>query len=269
MKTVCLHDKGEIEAFLRRDPFLHLYSLGDLDEWFWPGTTWYGRIEDGQVEAIALVYSGLAQPTLLALGEAGSPPLDELVRSIVHLLPRRFYAHLTPGVSAILAEQYRLETHGLHYKMALTDPSRLAVDRSADVVSLRAGDVSEVLAFYAGSYPGNWFEPQMLETGAYVGERIEGELIAVAGVHVCSTTYRVASLGNIATSPSHRGRGHAKAVTAALCRRLVAGVDHVGLNVKADNAAAIACYRALGFEVHAAYEEVAVHTDCRPTSRES
>ena len=75
-----------------------------------------------------------------------------------------------------------------------------------------------------------------------------------------SAAYRVAALGNVATQPAHRGRGHAKAVTGTLCRHLMARADHIGLNVKADNAAALGCYRALGFEVCASYEETMVET---------
>jgi len=41
MKAVCLHDKSAIEQFLRRNTWLHLYELGDLDEFFWQYTTWY------------------------------------------------------------------------------------------------------------------------------------------------------------------------------------------------------------------------------------
>ncbi len=37
MKTVCLHAKDQIEAFLRRHTFLRLYSIGDLDDFFWHG----------------------------------------------------------------------------------------------------------------------------------------------------------------------------------------------------------------------------------------
>jgi ribosomal protein S18 acetylase RimI-like enzyme len=36
-------------------------------------------------------------------------------------------------------------------------------------------------------------------------------------------------------------------VTSALCRRLRPEIDTIGLNVHADNDAAIACYRRLGF----------------------
>jgi predicted GNAT family acetyltransferase len=64
-----------------------------------------------------------------------------------------------------------------------------------------------------------------------------------------------AALGNIATRPGHRGRGFATAVIAELCRSLLLSVDHVGLNVKADNLSAIGCYQRLGFEQNAVYGE--------------
>ena len=88
-----------------------------------------------------------------------------------------------------------------------------------------------------------------------VGIRREGTLVCIAGVHVHSSIYRVAALGNIATDPALRGQGLAQRATAQLCRALLTTVDTIGLNVKADNTAAIACYRKLGFEVAAEYEE--------------
>jgi predicted GNAT family acetyltransferase len=65
----------------------------------------------------------------------------------------------------------------------------------------------------------------------------------------------VAALGSIATRPDQRGRGLARAATSALCRLVQPEVDHIGLNVVADNAAAIACYRRVGFEQVGEYEE--------------
>lgn len=80
-------------------------------------------------------------------------------------------------------------------------------------------------------------------------------LVSIAGIHVYSPKYKVAALGNITTLPSRRGKGYGRRVTARLCRSLVdEGID-IGLNVKADNSAAISCYRGLGFETVAAYEE--------------
>jgi ribosomal protein S18 acetylase RimI-like enzyme len=69
-------------------------------------------------------------------------------------------------------------------------------------------------------------------------------------------TYRVAALGNITTHPDWRGQGLATKVTAAVCRSLRETVEHIGLNVHAENRAAIGCYEKLGFEIVTTYEEV-------------
>jgi ribosomal protein S18 acetylase RimI-like enzyme len=65
----------------------------------------------------------------------------------------------------------------------------------------------------------------------------------------------VAALGNIATAPSCRGKGFCRQVTAKTCQSLRKNVSHIGLNVKADNGAAISCYTRLGFESVASYGE--------------
>ncbi|MCX5795950.1 MAG: GNAT family N-acetyltransferase [Elusimicrobia bacterium] len=250
-----LSDRARIEAFLRRDPFLHGYELGDLDDRFWPDTAWYGLVDAGRIRALALLYTGLSEPTLLALASQESAELARLLRELSPLLPPSLYCHLTPSLGKALEERYALTAHGEHYKMALKDPSRLETARSAETVELAPGDRAEVERFYAESYPGNWFVPSLLDTGYYVGIREGGRLICAAGVHVYSARQKVAALGNIATRPEARGRGHAEAATAELCRRLLKTVSHICLNVKADNRAAIACYRKLGFEAVASYEE--------------
>ena len=73
--------------------------------------------------------------------------------------------------------------------------------------------------------------------------------------HVFSPKYRVAAVGNVTTRPLSRGRGFATAATAAVCKNLFADVDIIGLNVRQDNATAIACYRKLGFDVVGEFEE--------------
>ena len=112
-----------------------------------------------------------------------------------------------------------------------------------------------MLRFYEAHYPGNWFEPGMLATGHYYALRGPGGLLGVGGVHVYSPRYRVAALGNIAMHSQRRGQGLGRALVAELCRRLLETVDHIGLNVKADNAPAIRCYESVGFEVTDPYEE--------------
>jgi predicted GNAT family acetyltransferase len=98
----------------------------------------------------------------------------------------------------------------------------------------------------------------MLGTGQYFGLVSNGRLAAISGIHVFSPIYRVAALGNIATHPDDRGKGFGTGVTRRLCLELLKQVEHVGLNVKADNVAAISCYEKLGFEIHCTYEEAMI-----------
>lgn len=255
MTAVCLHDKQEIEAFLRGNTYLHLYEIGDLDDFFWQYTTWYAQKEEQCIAQVALLYSAPAMPVLLAISEEPTDRMRTLLRSIIHLLPTRFYAHLSGNLATVFADDYRIISHGLHYKMALVDKASMDTIDDASVVSLSVADLPELEALYRASYPENSFDPRMLETGRYYGVRNGASIISVAGIHVYSPRFRVAVLGNVTTHPAYKARGLGTAACAKLCKELLREIEHVGLNVKADNASAIACYERLGFERIATYEE--------------
>lgn len=97
MNAKKLKDKVVIESFLRRNAALHLYELGDLDDFFFPYTTWYAHQVNGETKAVALLYQGTELPVLLALDQPGSPFMKELLVQLADELPDRFYCHLTPG----------------------------------------------------------------------------------------------------------------------------------------------------------------------------
>ncbi len=119
-------------------------------------------------------------------------------------------------------------------------------------------DLPAIQALYKESYPENRLDPRMLETGRYYGIRDKNRMISIAGVHVFSSQYRVAALGNITTLPEYRKKNFGSRVTARLCRSLMnEGID-VGLNVKSDNLAAKSFYRQLGFETVASFNEFMV-----------
>jgi ribosomal protein S18 acetylase RimI-like enzyme len=254
MRTRLLRDKGRIEALLRKNLELHTYSLGDLDDFFWPHTTWYGREEDGVLTDIVLVYTTRARATVIGTSDRPAT-MRELLRAIIPLLPERFYAHLSPSVEDAFEKTHQLDPHGPHCKMALRDASRVAGIDCDRAIRLTWEDLDDLARLYKESYLGNWFDPRMLETGQYFGLRVDGQLVSAAGVHVYSERYRVAAIGNVVTHPDHRNQGHAGLVTARLCQSLLEKVEHVGLNVKADNEPAITCYRRLGFEIVASYGE--------------
>ncbi len=255
MERICLHDKAKIETFLRQHTFLNLYTLGDLDKLFWDYTTWYALSSEQQINQLVLLYAR-SYPVLLGLSEEVES-LKELLQLLLPLLPRQFYAHLSGDAIAIFTDNYRIQSHGVHYKMALTDSSRLDIDTS-EVIPLSVANLDQLQQLYLASYPGNWFESHMLETGCYYGIKRGEILVSVAGVHIYSQEYKLAALGNITTHPQWRGQGFGTLVSAKLCQVLLEKVEHIGLNVKADNLSAIACYQKLGFERIAAYEEFAL-----------
>jgi len=255
---VCLHDKQMIERFLRKNLHLNIYSIGDLDDFFWPYTIWYGAPSHECIEAIVLVYFGLSLPTVLAFSDQ-TGEMTDLLSSIRHLLPSRFYAHLSLGLETVLLKTHDLVGHGEHYKMALLDKMRVPGLDTSEVERLKVNDLNDIQKLYNGSYPDNWFDPRMLETGQYFGIREDGRLICVAGVHVYSPFYRVAALGNITTLPTQRNRGYGARVTAKLCQSLLNERMDIGLNVKTDNTAALSCYHKIGFDIIARYNEFMVN----------
>ena len=79
-------------------------------------------------------------------------------------------------------------------------------------------------------------------------------LIAAAGTHLVSREEGAAAIGNVYVRRDRRGGGLGRAVTAAVLHGL-AGIETIGLNVRADNEAAIRLYESLGFVKHCEFRE--------------
>lgn len=247
-------DKDVLETYFRQDLPLHAYSLGDLDQPYWPRTSYYGVLSEKGLSDVFLIYHGKGLPILLALGSEAYLS-GRLLGKLVELLPDEIYAHLSPGLETRLEEWCSLHSHGLHYKMALADPGRLEEIPTIPTFHLTPQDLPEVQKLYEESYPDNSFDPRLLSSGKYIGCRESGRLVSAAGMHVYSPRYRVAALGNITTHPEFRNQGFARAVTVRLCQELTREVDFIGLNVKGANQAALHLYQSLGFEIASKYGE--------------
>jgi len=254
MKYNCLHDRQQIEQFLRKNPERHFYELGDLDDFFWKYTVWYGFMENEHIRQIILFYTGLDVPVILGFAQEPLSTYQELLRSILHLLPYRFYIHISLNCIDILRDHYHVEPHGKFDQMVFHDKDISSSLDISEVERLSQIDAQELRALYQASYPGNWFDARMLDTNCYFGIRRDGRIVSAAGVHVYSPQYKAAALGNIVTHPRYRRQGLAGRVCARLCVEL-SDFDIVGLNVRSDNHAAITCYQGLGFKRVGSYEE--------------
>jgi ribosomal protein S18 acetylase RimI-like enzyme len=137
-----------------------------------------------------------------------------------------------------------------------------AVQTDDRTVRLDDADVEALQLLYAdgasaGESP-DFFYPAMVSRGVFFGIYEERQLVAAAGTHLVSRDEGAAAMGNIYTRRDRRGRGLGRAVTMAVMRQL-ADIGTVGLNVRADNGAALSLYESLGFERHCPfYEAVAL-----------
>lgn len=257
MPIIRLEDRRRLEKFLRQHPYLHIYALCDLDDFFWPHTTWYGIIENDQLAAICMLYKAINFPVLHALAAPKNRTnLQRLLTGIHQNLPRSIYSHLSLGLKSDLERDWELTHHGEYLKMAYLNEDALAEQSAHKISSITSKMAPELLTLFQAGFSDHTFDPRMLVTGQYLGIWQNGDLVCAGGVHVYSPTYRVAALGNIVTHPTYRGRGMATAITLALCRRLSPNIDHIGLNVKAGNSAALNVYQRCGFRQIAQYEEI-------------
>lgn len=263
MTRVCLHDPEVIARTLFRQPDLNLYKIGDLADFFWPHTQWFGWQGEEGIEAVALLYCGDELPVLLLMED--TPAAQCLLTDLAPLLPARFYAHLRPQLEQCLP--FSGVGGDIYLRMV---QRQVAMDFDAPLVTLQAqrpdltprlldpADAERLQAFYGQHYPQNWFNPRMLATRSYCAlETSTQEIVAVAGVHVISEAHAIAALGNIAVHLAHRGQNLGYWVTAFLCQHLRQhlGIQVLGLNVHQDNQKAQACYKRLGFDNVATYQE--------------
>jgi ribosomal protein S18 acetylase RimI-like enzyme len=250
------NNKNEIFNFLSGDPALNLYLIGDLDDFFWPYTTWYALYDKGTIRSIALYYTGTV-PAALLLFFAGDPHYHiSLLRGIKRSLPGEFTVHFSQGLKELFGLENILRNFGLHYRMILArEPDNVTDD---NIRRLTVGEMKKIEEFYLLSYPDNWFTGRMVETGKYFGYFSGERLVGVSGIHVYSASYGIAALGNIAVHPGFRGKKIAYKLTSVLCSDLRKNVNTIGLNVMADNLAAIKCYENAGFEKRYTYDECIV-----------
>ena len=242
-------DRALVRGFLERDRLFAAYAICDLDEREFGRTRCAVVREGDQVTAVGIEYDGTSPQPLLVVGaDAG---INLILRDV--LRPRLAFVAFLPSNLAGVTRQYHLEPGPIMVRMAV-DRERFRPVEDLGVERLSPADAPELNRLYRLGF-GSWLPAQSIAEGAYYGLRIRGRIVAAAGTHIVSRDARLAVVGNVMTAPEHRGRGYAKAVTAAVTAELLGFCDDVVLNVRADNPPALNAYRRIGYVEHARYEE--------------
>ena len=242
-----LEDKSEIRRRLERDRHWALYALADLDHGMFEHCNWWA----GGGDSLALVFRALQIRPIFVMGDAEETRglLAEVGEATGYLNLQPHQLEAATGLYTYRGERHRME------RMFVEELRPRAAGHVALLGPEHAGEIESL--YGKGDGGGIAFAPFQLATGMFRGIRCEdGELVAVAGVHVLSRNEGVAGVGNIFTHPSHRGKGYAQAATSAVVTALrEAGIATIGLNVEHDNAAAIAAYGRIGFRARFHYFE--------------
>ena len=237
-----LTDKDRIRTILRRDPRWCVYALGDLSPRMFDKCQWF-------TADLTLVLHDYGTCILFAMGTGSLDEALEHVTFPVHLqVQEDAFAHVA-RVTAIAHQKtmWRMAWNGGTLPPADPRATRLGADAVDAVQRLYADGES------SGESP-DFFYPSMVTDGVFFGVYDGPELAAVAGTHLVSRDESAAAIGNVYTRRARRGRGLGRIVTAAVLQELQ-GVETIGLNVRADNAAAIHLYESLGFEGHCRFYE--------------
>jgi len=124
-------------------------------------------------------------------------------------------------------------------------PAQSAID-GVETVTLGADDVPAMLALTELTKPGP-FSARTHELGTFLGIRIDGELVAMAGERMKPADYT--EMTAVCVHPSHRGRGYGQLLLGVISRQIVARGEIPFLHVFSSNGSAIALYRRQGMEI--------------------
>ncbi|WP_072806906.1 GNAT family N-acetyltransferase [Rhodococcoides yunnanense] len=124
------------------------------------------------------------------------------------------------------------------------DGTGLDVEFDSDVIELGPADVPEILELVERTKPGP-YRIRTIEMGRYVGLRVDGRLVALAGERLHPPGWT--EISAVCTDPEFRGQG----LATRLVRDVGAGIRRRGetpfLHALASNTTAISLYLTLGF----------------------
>ena len=115
-----------------------------------------------------------------------------------------------------------------------------------DIVTLGVDDVPAMIELTELTKPGPFYA-RTHELGTFLGIRVDGQLVAMAGERMKPAHYT--EMTAVCVHPSHRGRGYGQMLLSAVSRGIVLRGEIPFLHVFTSNHSAIALYRRQGMEI--------------------
>lgn len=137
-----------------------------------------------------------------------------------------------------------VRSSALCWQMVAEQPNPVGEPAFA-IEDLTEADAPQMLALATLTAPGPFFA-RTHQLGRFVGVKVGGELVAMAGERMRPPGHTEVS--GVCTHPGHRGRGYAAGLMLEVAARIRARGEVPFLHSYAHNTGAIALYQALGFD---------------------
>lgn len=132
-----------------------------------------------------------------------------------------------------------------------------------NIIDLGAADSREMVELASLTRPGP-FGARTHELGTYLGIRVDGKLVAMAGERLKVPGYTEVSA--VCTHPDHTGKGYAGALMLEVMGRIRQRGEIPFLHVRQDNTRAIALYEKLGFRTRVIVHYVVLRNVAKPAA---
>jgi predicted GNAT family acetyltransferase len=182
-----------------------------------------------------------------AIGLFGAAADDspQSLAALAALVPEDGELWLVERAPMRLPDGIRLVKEGLAVQMVLD--TLVQTDRTPPAIApLGDADGAEMFALATRTEPGPYVRYSH-RLGGFVGVRVDGRLVAMAGERMRMPGY--AEISAVCTDPDWRGRGLAGHLTRHVANAILARGETPFLHCYASNMGTIALYEAMGFRV--------------------
>lgn len=187
-------------------------------------------------------------PVLLAASYENRENNIELLSKIKEFLPKKFYTHIDKQTLEAVFKEDIISDLEEYMNMGLCDHKVLSESTQNDVQRLTFTDYKDIKELIKASYPEAWLDEEHVKLNENFGIYKDGKLVSFTGIHAYSNKQQVVAIAHITTHPDYRKKGYAEKVVTEQLKSLNVNFKFIGLNVKANNFAAIGCYKKLGFK---------------------